>query len=118
MLTIQIVNKGEAQGLHSYSYEVYVNDERIAGGNCEHNPADGWAVLLMDIAIRNLNEQAMQKISCPHCSDLMSNHVISDAGGFCEPYQIPPRSFACAKCGHLAIDEFCCGCDTPTRPIA
>lgn len=88
MLKIEIFNTTEegANKDAKYRYFVYVNKFELATGEISsHDRDDGWAALLIDMATHHLTKRAADVTYCPHCGELMSSHVISERGGFCEP---------------------------------
>lgn len=81
MLNLRIENN---EG--TYRYCVLVNGEEIeCGYYTGHNREDGWAALVLDISLRHLTPRALDGLYCPHCGELLSEHVISEWGGYCQP---------------------------------
>lgn len=87
MLIIRLLNTGEGTNENAaYKYSVHVNGEEIARGEYSgHNRDDGWAALLLDMSLRHLTPRALDGLYCPHCGELLSNHLITERGGYCQP---------------------------------
>ena len=81
MLNIRIENN---EG--TYRYYVFVNGKEIERGDYSgHNREDGWAALVLDITLRHLTPRALDGLYCPHCGELLSDHLIIERGGYCSP---------------------------------
>lgn len=91
MLDVKIYNTSEGSSEYTetnatYRYCVFVNDKEIARGEISgHNREDGWAALVLEITLCHLTPRALDGLYCPHCGELLSEHVITERGGYCQP---------------------------------